>query len=98
MAYLAPGNRSQTAWASTWAVEWRSTYRPASESAVTMATLPPSGSGADRSTWAPSTVAATAALARPRPIDLARSAAVAPRSRVRTDPSGRVTAISSDAL
>src|SRR5918996_5812362 len=27
MAYLAPGHRSHTAWAMTWAVEWRRTVR-----------------------------------------------------------------------
>src|SRR5215210_5944428 len=63
MANFAPGNRSSTAWARTWAVEWRSTARPWSESAVTIPTLAPSGSGRTRSYSAPSTVAATAAPA-----------------------------------
>src|SRR4051812_14252571 len=56
-----------------------------------MATVSPSCSGAPRSACFPFTVAATAALARPRPIDVARSAAVAPSGRSRGDPSGRVT-------
>ena len=29
MPNVAPGNRSSTAWASTWAVEWRIVNRPA---------------------------------------------------------------------
>src|SRR5947209_4921221 len=94
MAYLAPGNRSQTAWAMTWAVEWRSTARPSSESAVTIATWAPSGRGRSRSAGAPSMRAATAALARRGPMEAARSAGVAPPGRRRVDPSGRRTSIS----
>ena len=36
MPNVAPGNRSSTAWASTWAVEWRIVKRPRSLSAVTI--------------------------------------------------------------
>src|SRR5438067_153125 len=94
MAYLAPGNRSQTAWAMTWAVEWRRTYRPSSVLSVTTATVAPSVSGVPRSTSRPSTVAATAALASPLPIDDARSAAVAPSGSALDEPSGKVTLMS----
>src|SRR5437660_234139 len=94
MAYLAPGNRSHTAWAITWAVEWRRTYRPASESAVTMATSAPSGRGAFKSDCAPSTTAASAALRSRGPIEAARSAGVEPAGRRRLDPSGRRTSMS----
>src|SRR5947209_10988260 len=94
MAYLAPGNRSHTAWAMTWAVEWRRTYRPSSVLSVTTETVAPSGSGVSRSTSRPSTVAATAALARRLPIDDARSAPVDPSGNERADPSGSVTVMS----
>src|SRR5438445_4573197 len=93
MANLAPGQRSRTAWAITCAVEWRRTARPSSVSAVTMATVAPSGSGRVRSRGWSSTIAATAAFASPRPIDPARSPAVLPRGSVRAEPSGRVTVI-----
>ncbi len=91
MAYLAPGQRRRTAWARTCAVEWRSTSRPASESAVTMATWAPSGSGNSRSTSRPSTVARTAALARREPMDWASSRPVVPSASSRVEPSGRPT-------
>src|SRR5829696_1065547 len=91
MANLAPGNRSRTTWAMTWAVEWRRTARPSSLSSVTTATLAPSGSGAARSIAVPSTVTATAAAARRRPMPAARSAPVAPSGRERSEPSGRET-------
>src|ERR1700733_784033 len=91
MANLAPGHRRSTAWASTWAVEWRRTSRPASESAVTMATSAPSVRVELRSTSRPSTVATTAALARRGPIDGANSAAVVPSESSRIEPSGSRT-------
>jgi hypothetical protein len=77
----------------TWAVEWRSTWRPASVSSVTMATLSPSWSGRPRSTSSPSTVAATAALASRDPIDAATSAEVVLAGYSRAEPSGRVIVI-----
>ena len=40
MANVARGNRSSTACASTWAVEWRIVNSPRSDSAVTMAPWP----------------------------------------------------------
>src|SRR5688500_15687632 len=91
MANLAPGKRSRTAWAMTCAVEWRRTARPSSLSSVTTATLAPSGRGAPRSVDVPSTVTATAAAARRRPMPAARSAPVAPSGRERSEPSGRET-------
>ena len=91
MAYLAPGHSRSTACASTWAVEWRNTLRPASESAVTMATSEPSTSEELRSTSRPSTVATTAALARRGPINAANSAAVVPSASSRFEPSGSRT-------
>src|SRR5689334_8970714 len=78
MAYFAPGQRSHTAWASTWAVEWRRTVRPSGLSAVTTETVAPSGSGVRRSTGTPSMAPA-------------RSAAVAPTGSCRVEPSGRCT-------
>ena len=78
MANVAPGNRSSTAWASTWAVEWRIVKRPRSLSAVTISTASPSASGHTRSRSTPLTSPITAALAKPRPIDAARSPAVVP--------------------
>src|SRR5215218_3362737 len=77
----------------TWAVEWRSTLRPSSVLAVTMATRSPSCSGAPRSASTPFTTAATAALARLRPMEAARSAAVEPSGRSREESSGRRTFI-----
>src|SRR5919199_2861824 len=58
-----------------------------------MATSSPSCKGALKSTWAPLTEAATAALASPGPIDAARSAAVEASGRSRVEPSGRETFI-----
>src|SRR6185437_15478187 len=53
-----------------------------------MAILASRAIGADKSLSAPSTVIATAALARPGPIALAISPPVTPRAKVRTFPSG----------
>src|ERR1700729_2969037 len=78
MAKCAPGHSRNTAWARTWAVECRSTALPASEPAVSTATSSPSFSTVNRSTSAPSMVAATAALASRGPMDLANSRAVGP--------------------
>src|SRR5580704_16107206 len=91
MAYLAPGHRRRTAWAITCAVEWRRTSRPASLVSVTMATRSPWRSSVLRSTSRPFTVATTAALARPRPMEWASSAAVVPSVSSRCEPSGRST-------
>src|SRR4051794_1854041 len=91
MEYLAPGNSRVTAWAITWAVEWRNTWRPSSVASVTIATFDPSCSGRVRSVSEPSTTAATADLASPRPIELARSSEVLPSGSSRGEPSGRVT-------
>src|SRR5581483_3426041 len=93
MAYLAPGHRLVTAWARTWAVECRSTWRPASLSPVTIATSSPSSTRRPRSTICPSTEPATAALASLGPIAAATSATVAPAATSRLEPSGRVTEI-----
>ncbi len=93
MAYLAPGHRSVTAWAITWAVEWRRMYRPSGVSAVRTATVAPSGRVHPRSRVTPSTVAAIAALASRGPMAAARSAAVAPAGNSRDEPSGRDTVI-----
>jgi hypothetical protein len=93
MEYLAPGNSWVTACAITCAVEWRRMWRPSSVESVTMATAAWSGSGRSRSNSAPSTVAATAALARRLPIDVATSPAVVPAAYSRSEPSGRVIVI-----
>ncbi len=93
MAKWAPGHRSSTAWARTWAVEWRSTSLPSGESAVTMETFPPSLSVVPRSTALPSILAATAAFASRGPMAAARSAAVDPAASGRAEPSGRDTTI-----
>src|SRR5438128_10134121 len=58
-----------------------------------MLTAAPSGRGDERSTSCPFTVAATAALARPRPIDAASSPAVVPAGSSFEVPSGSVTVI-----
>src|SRR5437773_2379592 len=57
MAYLAPGYRSHTAWAMTWAVECRSTRSPSGSEAVTGSTLTSTVTGHERSTSSPSTLA-----------------------------------------
>ena len=88
MVNLAPGNSCVTACAITCAVEWRRTWRPSSLLSVTIATVAPSGTGAVRSVSVPSTVAATAALARRDPIDAATSRAVEPAGYSRDEPSG----------
>src|SRR4051794_9985492 len=89
MEYLAPGKSWVTAWAITCAVEWRRTWRPSSLLSVTMATAAWSGNGRPRSSSDPSTLAATAALARRLPIDAATSPAVVPAAYSRSEPSGR---------
>ncbi len=94
MPKVASGNRSRTAWASTWAVEWRMVYSPRSLSAVTMATRSPSASAAPRSRSSPLTSAITAALASREPMPWARPSAVVPAGTDRLDPSGRVMVIS----
>src|SRR3546814_16213810 len=53
-------------------------------------------SGRRMSRTSPSTVAASAALARPGPISAAICAGVVPRATSRAEPSGRVTRIISD--
>src|SRR3954469_888890 len=57
-------------------------------------TAAPSGNGALRSTSRPSILAATAALAKPLPIDEAKSATVDPCGSEREDPSGSETVMS----
>src|SRR3954467_11332737 len=98
MAYLAPGKRSLTASAITCAGGWRSTSRPSSESGVMIATRASWSIGRFRSYHSSSppsrvTCAASAALARPRPIDAAISPAVTPCSCSRVEPSGSVIVI-----
>ena len=91
MAKWAPGHSRSTAWARTWAVEWRRTSRPSGVVAVTTVTSAPSGSSRDRSTGTPSKVAATAALASRGPIDSANWRAVVPGSNSLVLPSGSRT-------
>src|SRR5580658_5883403 len=93
MAYLAPGQSRVTAWAITWAVEWRSTERPISEPAVMTLTLELSGKAADRSRSAPLTRPAMAASANLGPIAAAKSPTVAPFGSCRVEPSGNLTDI-----
>src|SRR5215213_721144 len=98
MAYFAPGNRSVTACAMTCAVECRSTSRPSSDGGVTIATLASCSIGRLRSYHSPgpsskATLAASAARARPCPIDAAISPAVTPCSCSRVEPSGSVIVI-----
>src|SRR3954469_18081135 len=98
MAYFAPGKRSLTACAITCAVEWRSTSRPSSESGVMIATRASWSIGRFRSYHSSSppscvTCAASAAFARPRPIEAAISPAVTPCSCSRVEPSGSVIVI-----
>ena len=91
MAYFAPGQSRRTAWAMTWAVEYRaprgrrrcprSRWRPAPRRAAVM----------PRSTSRPSTLATTAALARRLPMERASSSAVVPSASSRVEPSGRPT-------
>src|SRR4051812_22169478 len=57
-------------------------------------TAAPSGNGALKSTSRPSILAATAALAKPLPIDEAKSATVDPCGSEREDPSGSETVMS----
>src|SRR3954454_11337161 len=64
--------------------------RLASESPVMMATLELSGNATFRSSSAPSTSAASAALANRDPIEAATSVAVAPSAKERCEPSGSV--------
>src|SRR4051812_26304101 len=71
-------------------VEWRRISRPSSDAFVMIATLASWSIGRPRSTSLPSTVAATAALARPLPIDAATSPAVDPDGRSFVEPSGSV--------
>ena len=94
MPKVASGNRSSTAWASTWAVEWRIVYRPRSLSAVTMATWSPSASSVPRSRSSPLISATTAALASRDPMPSARPSAVVPGATDLVEPSGRVIAMS----
>ena len=94
MANVARGNRSRTAWASTWAVEWRIVNRPRSDSAVTIATASPSSSGHTRSRSTPLTSAITAASPSRRPMDDASSPAVVPGATWRAEPSGSVIVMS----
>ena len=96
MPNVAPGKRSSTAWASTWAVEWRIVNSPSALSPVTIATSSPSASGVARSRSSPFTTAITAALARRDPMSRARSAAVVPEANARVEPSGNRIVISSD--
>src|SRR5580700_8331938 len=91
MAYLAPGHKRRTASAITCAVECRRNSRPASLSAVTMATWSPSCNRVSKSTSRPSTTATTAALASLEPISRANPPAVVPSASSLTEPSGRPT-------
>src|SRR4051794_2365054 len=91
IAYLAPGNSRVTASARTCAVEWRNTSRPSTVFGVTSCNSVSCASGRDRSIHSPSALAASAALARPSPIDAATSPAVVPDGYSRLEPSGSVT-------
>src|SRR6476646_4570413 len=59
MPSLASGRSCCTAWAMTWAVEWRRTLSPSGESMVTASTLASSGRGWSRSFNSPLTRATT---------------------------------------
>src|SRR5689334_10386639 len=59
MPSLASGRSCCTAWAMTWAVECRRTFRPSGESMVTPSTSAPSGSSWSRSFSSPLTRATT---------------------------------------
>ena len=93
MANVAPGYRSSTACASTWAVEWRIVCRPLSDDAVTISTDAPSDSGATMSRSAPSTTAISASAASRGPTAAARSAPLDPSGSSRREPSGSETVI-----
>src|SRR5438105_12945456 len=67
MAYFAPGYRSHTACAMTWAVECRSTCRPSGSATITGSTEASSSTGQDRSTGRPSTRAQMASVGRTVP-------------------------------
>src|SRR5437867_103434 len=67
MAYLAPGWRSHTAWAMTWAVEWRRTCSPSGSAAPTGSTATSACTGQDRSRSSPSTRAQMASARRTSP-------------------------------
>src|SRR5256886_10954697 len=98
VAYRELGKRSVTACAITCAVEFRSTSRPSGEAGVTIVTAASWSIGRSRSTHSPSTLAASASLARRLPIDAATSAAVTPRGYSRCDPSGSLTLTASAGL
>src|SRR3989441_11974163 len=91
---LAGGKSCRTAVASTCAEECRNTSSAWGCLSVRISTATPSDSGRARSRTSPFTFAASAALASPGPIALARSAAVAPEGRTFWLPSGSVTRIS----
>jgi hypothetical protein len=79
---LGPRYRSVTAWASTWAAEWRSTARPCSLAAGRGTRVASRSRARPRSQGSPSTSAATA------PVVSSSSAGVVPAVTRRTEPSG----------
>ena len=86
----ASGNSSLTAYARRCAVEWRITSRPSASRSVTIARWTSPAMQWLVSTKRPSTFPASAAFARPAPIDAATSATVTGASKLRMDPSGSV--------
>src|SRR2546429_7074507 len=98
IAYSARESVSVTACAITCAVECRSTSRPSGLAGLTIVTGASWSIGRSRATHSPSTLAASASLARRLPIDAATSAAVTPRGYSRCDPSGSLTLTASAGL
>src|SRR3954465_10892569 len=98
MPSFAPGNSSCTAWASTWAAEWRMTLRPSSVSAATVVTST-SVSGAQlKSRSLPSTsrttTTASGAPRLGRPASRTAAAAVVPAAtRIRAAGAALETAL-----
>ena len=78
-----------TASAMIWAQEWRRMCSASGLFAVMISTAAPSCTVAVRSTSSPSIFPASAAFARPAPMEAATSATVAPASSVFFDPSGK---------
>jgi hypothetical protein len=82
MAYRAPGTRSHTAWAITWAAEWRRITRPSGSSGRTGTTSQSRWGTNERSTSSPSTFAAIVPGGRAEPTG-------SPSGSSTADPSGR---------
>ena len=92
---MVPGNSRSTASASTCSAEWRITTPASLSLAVSNRNAPECGSGARRSTMAPSSSPATAAAARRGPIVRATSSGVVPATTLRSLPSGNLSTICS---